>query len=203
MDYNQKMKEQLARLAGKEKLLLHTCCAICAGGALAREFSYYGEKKRLTDFFDVTLFFYNPNMDTEAEYIKRANELKRLRGMFTVQDIIVADYEPNSFNRAIEGFEGDREGGFRCERCFRLRIEETARYAKHSGFDWFSTTLTVGPRKNPTGVNHVGLAAEQQYGLPFLCADLKKENGFLAANETAKQLEIYRQNYCGCQYSKG
>jgi len=209
-NFNQKMKESLMGLKKREKLLLHTCCAVCAGGALAREFSMETasqksrgiiSKNRLTDFFDITLFFYNPNIDPQEEYLKRAGELAKLESAFPIRHIVIAEYKPDEFQAEAQGYEGEREGGGRCGACIRLRLLKTAQYAKRNGFDRFSTVLTAGSRKS-VSLNHDGERAGKQLGVPFLPADFKKENGFAIANKTAERLGLYRQNYCGCIYSK-
>lgn len=199
IDYNRKMKDVLSGLVKRETLLMHACCAVCAGGVLSREFEFAGKKKRLADFFDITLYFYNPNIDTKEEHDKRAGELAKLRGAFLIKDMIITEFEPERFSGLKPG---GGEGGARCRSCIEFRLYQTAVYAKRHGFDRFCSTLSVSPHKNAEAVNLAGVDLEKSFGIPFLPADFKKENGFLAANQTAGSLEIYRQNYCGCKFSK-
>jgi len=208
-DYNQQFKQTLVNLQKRESLLLHSCCAVCAGGVLAREFAVVGKcdpvtaKKRLTDYFDVTLYFYNPNIDSREEYDKRAGELEKLKGVFPLRGIVVEDYRPKEFLVEIKGHEDGQEGACgRCTRCVSLRLLKAAQYAKNNGFDRFSTVLSVSPHKNEWEINGMGLKAQRRHNVPFLPADFKKEHGFLAATATAKELGLYRQSYCGCAYSK-
>jgi len=242
IDYNQQFKQTLAGLKKRESLLLHTCCAVCAGGVLAREFPMqvvrgtvvfdnFGKnnaasasleteqqiadklsnttvplttcKKRLADYFDITLYFYNPNIDTQEEYDKRAGELQKLKKAFSIRDIIIAEYKPREFYNEIKGREDGPEGACgRCNTCIGLRLYKAAQCASKNGFERFSTVLSVSPHKSAWEVSRAGTRAQNRYGIPFLPADFKKENGFLYASQTAVQLNLYRQNYCGCVYSK-
>ena len=179
------------------KLLLHACCAPCSSYCM--EF--------LRNFFDVTVFFYNPNITEEAEYQKRVLEEKRLIGEYNKLEgrkieIMEGDYKPSDFFEAVKGFEDCREGGERCRKCFELRLSETARVAKDNGFDFFTTTLTISPLKNADVLNEVGEAAGKAAGIAFLPSDFKKKEGYKRSIELSKEYGLYRQDYCGCSFSK-
>lgn len=175
----------------KPKLLLHACCAPCASACV----------ERLAPYFDVTLFFYNPNMDTAEEYGKRAEELRKLAGVFGV-NCVITDYEPTEFYDAVKGYEDCPEGGSRCEKCFGLRLHKTAEYAAENGYDYFTTTLTVSPLKNAELINATGFYAAEKAGVQFLPSDFKKKGGYLRTVELSREYGLYRQNYCGCEFSK-
>ena len=179
------------------KLLLHACCAPCSSYCL--EF--------LRNCFDVTVFFYNPNITEEAEYSKRVLEEKRLIGEYNKLEgrkieILEGEYKPSDFFEAVRGFEDCREGGDRCRKCFELRLSETARVAKEKNFDFFTTTLTISPLKNADVLNEVGEAAGAAEGIAFLPSDFKKKNGYKRSIELSKEYGLYRQDYCGCGFSK-
>ena len=179
------------------KLLLHACCAPCSSYCM--EF--------LRNFFDVTVFFYNPNITEEAEYQKRVLEEKRLIGEYNKLEgrkieIMEGDYKPSDFFEAVKGFEDCREGGERCRKCFELRLSETARVAKDNGFDFFTTTLTISPLKNADVLNEVGEAAGKAAGIAFLPSDFKKKEGYKRSIELSREYGLYRQDYCGCSFSK-
>ena len=179
------------------KLLLHACCAPCSSYCL--EF--------LRNYFDVTVFFYNPNITEEAEYSKRVLEEKRLIGEYNKLEgrkieILEGEYKPSDFFEAVRGFEDCREGGDRCRKCFELRLSETAKVAKEEGFDFFTTTLTISPLKNADVLNEVGEAAGAAEGIAFLPSDFKKKNGYKRSIELSKEYGLYRQDYCGCGFSK-
>ena len=179
------------------KLLLHACCAPCSSYCM--EF--------LRNFFDVTVFFYNPNITEEAEYKKRVLEEKRLIGEYNKLEgrkieIMEGDYKPSDFFEAVKGFEDCREGGERCRKCFELRLSETARVAKDNGFDFFTTTLTISPLKNADVLNEVGEAAGKAAGIAFLPSDFKKKEGYKRSIELSREYGLYRQDYCGCSFSK-
>ncbi len=175
----------------KPKLLLHACCAPCASACI----------ERVKDAFRVTAYFYNPNIDGKEEYDHRAGELERLCKAFGVKAVI-ANYEPQEFFSAAAGLENAIEGGARCEKCFLLRLNRTAQFAKENGFDCFATTLTLSPLKNAEKLNAAGFSAAEKYGTPYLPSDFKKHGGYLRSIELSKELGLYRQNYCGCVFSK-
>ena len=175
----------------KPKLLLHACCAPCSTACL---------DKVMADFA-VTVFFYNPNMDGKEEYDKRAKEEIRLCERFSIP-VVVDNYEPNEFYSEIKGLENEKEGGKRCEKCFYLRLKKTAEYAKGKGFDYFTTTLTLSPLKDAELLNTLGQKIAEKTGVSFLPSDFKKRDGYKKSVEMSKELSLYRQNYCGCVFSK-
>lgn len=181
-----------ARIIGiTPKLLLHACCAPCASACI----------ERLKDSFDVTAYFYNPNMDTQEEYRKRAEELIKLCDAYGVK-YVIEDYDANRFFAAASGLENCAEGGARCEKCFALRLDKTARYAAENNFDYFATTLTISPLKNAETLNRVGEACGEKIGVKWLFSDFKKKGGYQRSIQLSKELGLYRQNYCGCVFSK-
>ncbi len=186
------MEKQIAALDGKKRLLLHACCAPCTAGCV----------DRLTPFFDVTLYFYNPNIDGE-EYYKRAEELKRFaRCYLPGTEVIIEDHDSEAFYAVAEGLEEAPERGARCEKCYRLRLEKTARYAAANRFDFFATTLTLSPLKNAQVLNELGMEAEKAYNVQYLRSDFKKRGGNVRSKELSEEFELYRQDYCGCRFSK-
>ena len=179
----------------KPRLLLHACCAPCSSYVL----------EYLSEFFDITLFYYNPNISPEGEFEKRYNELKRLISEMPLKSevkLVKGDYNYDDFLSATQGFENCREGGERCFKCYRLRLEETARIAKEGGFNFFCTTLSISPLKNSAKINEIGLDLEKQYGVKWLPSDFKKKEGYKRSIELSKEYNLYRQNFCGCVFSK-
>lgn len=177
------------------RLLLHSCCAPCSSYCL----SY------LAQYFKITVFYYNPNISPEEEYRKRVTEQKRLIGELPVRHAISfaeGKYDPESFYQMAEGLENVPEGGSRCFRCYELRQREAAAYAKSQGFDYFTTTLSVSPHKNAQKLNEIGLRLAQEYDVPYLVSDFKKKGGYLRSIELSKEYGLYRQNYCGCEFSR-
>lgn len=195
-NYDALMLKEAETALNTPKLLLHACCAPCSSYCL----------EETSRYFDVTVFFYNPNMDCAEEYEKRKTELERLLSAFSPNgkkaDFVAAEYEPDEFYRAVEGLEGEPEGGARCEKCFALRLEKTAVYAKENGFDFFTTTLTVSPHKNADKINDLGEKIGEKYGVKFLHSDFKKRGGFLRSTRLSEEYGLYRQNYCGCVFSE-
>ena len=180
----------------RPRLLLHSCCGPCSSYVL----------EYLTRHFEVSLFYYNPNIWPEAEYIKRLSEQDRLlREAPFAQNVrrLPAEYDPEAFEAISEGLKGEKEGGARCAECFRLRLERTARAAKEGAFDYFTTTLTVSPHKNSRLLNKIGQETGEKFGVEFLCSDFKKAKGFDRSLELSEEYALYRQEYCGCRYSKG
>ena len=171
-----------------KKLLLHTCCGPCSTAVL----------ERLKDEFDITLFFYNPNILPEAEYQRRLKAQEAAARWVDVS-LIAPPYDSARFFAVTAGLEAELEGGARCARCFAFRLEETARRAKAGGFDCFATTLSIGPTKDAALLNQIGTAVSQQYGVPYLPADFKKQGGYQRSVALSKELGLYRQNYCGCK----
>ena len=178
----------------KPTLLLQCCCAPCSSAVL----------ERLFEHFKIKIYFYNPNIYPAGEYEKRLaqfDNLLRYPDFSSNIEVIPSVYENEKFETAIKGLENEKEGGKRCEQCFILRLNETARKAKEIGADYFCTTLTVSPHKNSDLLNKIGLQAEKQYGVKFLASDFKKKEGYKRSTELSKELNLYRQNYCGCKYS--
>ena len=153
----------------------------------------------------MTIFYYNPNISPKDEYEKRKKEQIRLINTMETKykvDILDCDYDNDLYERKIKGFEKEPERGRRCEVCFRLRLEKTAMMAKENGYDYFGTTLTVSPYKNCLMINEIGLDIGTNYGIGFLVSDFKKRNGYKRSIELSHEYVLYRQNYCGCKYSK-
>ena len=181
----------------KPRILLHSCCAPCSTAVI----------ERLKDNYEIVILYYNPNIYPEEEYMKRKNEeIKYINNLNeTDKDIKIsildADYESEKFYEATKGYEIEREGGARCAICFKLRLEKTAKLAKENGFDLFGTTLTVSPHKNAELINSIGLAIEKETGVKFLVSNFKKQDGYKLSIELSKQNNIYRQNYCGCEFA--
>lgn len=186
-----KIISNFSKSGEKPKLLLHACCAPCASAVI----------ERMKDFFDVTVYFYNPNMDGEIEYIKRADELKRLCGIFDVKYVIEV-YKPSEFISVVKGLENAAEGGMRCVKCFRLRLDKTAKFARENAFDYFTTTLTISPLKNAETLNLIGEECSAANGIKWLPSDFKKKGGYQRSVLLSKEFGLYRQNYCGCEFSK-
>ena len=197
-NYQKEMEKIIDGLQGQRKsLLLHSCCAPCSSAVL----------EKLQMIFAITVYFYNPNISEDIEYRKRVEEQKRLIEAFNDKNpkfpikIIDGNYEPSEFYAIAKGLEKCQEGGERCFRCYALRLEKTARLAKEGGYDYFTTTLSVSPHKNSEWVNKIGESLSEKYGVKYLHADFKKENGYLKSVELAKEYNLYRQNYCGCSFS--
>ena len=176
------------------KLLLHVCCAPCSSWCL--EF--------LNRYFEITVFFYNPNIDDPEEYRKRAEEEKRLlREMPSAAGVrfLEGRYDPEAWRARVRGHEADPEGGDRCGICFALRLREAAETARCLGFDCFTTTLTISPMKDAARLNEIGEKAGAAAGVPFLPSDFKKKNGYHRSVELSRIYHLYRQDYCGCSFS--
>lgn len=177
-----------------KKMLLHSCCAPCSSAVIERLLAE-------TDF-DISVFYYNPNIYPEAEYLKRESEQIRLINLLDNPRVhfIKAPYDAESFYQCAKGFEGEKEGGARCAECFALRLGVTAEFAKGNGFDIFATTLTVSPHKNATVINNIGQKISSQTGVEYYVADFKKRDGYKRSIELSKLYGLYRQNYCGCAF---
>ena len=179
----------------RPRLLLHACCAPCSSYVL----------QYLSEYFDITLFFYNPNISPKEENDFRAEELARLcreMPLARLPEIIVSDYEPQKFYDAVKGMEDLPEGGARCAVCYRLRLEKTAQEAKNGRFDYFTTTLSISPYKRADWLNEIGKKLSEEYGVRYLFSDFKKKNGYKISCELSKQYNLYRQDYCGCEFSR-
>ena len=176
-------------------LLLHTCCAPCSSYVL----------EYLSKYFKITIYYYNPNINTYEEFKKRADEQERLIQEMSFENpvkCIIADYNNLEFENIIDGLKEEPEGGKRCFKCYELRLEQSCKYALEHNFDYFTTSLSISPYKNSTKVNEIGEALEQKYGIKYLYADFKKKNGYKRSIELSKIYNLYRQDYCGCIYSK-
>ena len=176
-------------------LLLHCCCAPCSSYVL----------EYLSRYFRITALYYNPNITPLNEYELRANELRRLIESMPLENpvsLLVPDYAPDSFREIAKGHENDREGGERCTACYRLRLEEAAKIAAEGGFDYFTTTLSISPLKNAAKLNTIGGELATKYGVAYLYSDFKKKDGYKRSCLLSEQYGLYRQNYCGCIYSK-
>ncbi len=179
----------------RPKLLLHSCCAPCS--------SYVMEY--LSNFFDITFFYYNPNISPRDEFDKRLAELRRLVSQMLPESgiqVIEGKYDPETFFALTQGLENEPERGKRCMLCYRLRLEESAKQAKALNMDYFTTTLSISPMKNVEALNSIGETLAKEYGIPYLVSDFKKRNGYKRSIELSKEYNLYRQNYCGCIYSK-
>ena len=181
----------------KRKILLHSCCAPCSTSTI----------ERLSQFYNITVFYYNPNIYPLEEYLKRKSEQLRFIDILnkSYPDISIGfldcDYDSESFYKAVEGLEREPEGGARCPVCFKLRLEKTAIMAKALNYDLFGTTLTVSPHKDAELINSIGLNLQNKHDIKFLQANFKKGDGYKRSIELSKQLDIYRQNYCGCEFA--
>lgn len=181
---------------GKRKtLLLHACCAPCSSYVL----------EYLSSYFDITLFFFNPNISPEAEYRFREEELDRLIGEMPLPSqvkLLSGRYDPKEFEDMARGMEEIEEGGARCFKCYQMRLAETAKEAKRLGYDYFCTTLSISPYKNAEWLNSIGKELAWQFGVPYLFSDFKKKNGYKRSCELSELYSLYRQDYCGCRFSK-
>lgn len=196
VNYQKVLDGTLRGLGGRvPSLLLHDCCAPC--GSYVLEY--------LSDYFSITVFYYNPNISPEEEYRKRVAEVRRLLAEMPLKHpapLLEGPYEPGRFAALAKGHESDPEGGARCTACYALRLRETARRAKEGGFDFFTTTLSVSPYKDVRRLNAIGAELEREFGVPYLRSDFKKRNGYLRSIRLSHQYGLYRQNYCGCAFSK-
>ena len=194
-NYSIELEHIIENLKGTPTLLLHSCCAPCSSYVL----------NYLTKYFKITVLYYNPNISPKEEYEKRKLEQIRLiEQMPFVNDVTImdCDYDNDKFEEVIKGLEKEKEGGSRCFKCYRLRLCKTAEIAKKNNFDYFGTTLTVSPYKNSQKLNEIGAELEQIYQIPYLYSDFKKKEGYKKSIEFSHTYNLYRQNYCGCIYSK-
>ena len=180
------MQQEISSFGFKPKLLLHCCCAPCSSAVI----------ERLKEFFDITFFFYNPNIFPATEFNKRKSEFEKLG--VRVVDVGYSHAELLNSNR---GFEQEKEGGERCKVCISTRMEKAFKYAKENNFDVVTTTLSISPHKDADFINQTGEAFQQKYNIKYLHADFKKQNGYLRSIQICHELGIYRQDYCGCEFS--
>lgn len=197
MNYQKELDKLLSQLEKEERvpsLLLHSCCAPCSSYVL----EYLGQ------YFNITVFYYNPNIFPESEYTKRILEQQTLIGQMRVKypvSFIAGSYDKDRFYEMAKGLEHVKEGGERCLKCYELRLRESAWIAKSGGFDYFTTTLSISPMKNAARLNEIGLRLQEEYGVNYLISDFKKKNGYKRSIELSKEYGLYRQDYCGCEFS--
>ncbi|MCI6637297.1 MAG: epoxyqueuosine reductase QueH [Bilifractor sp.] len=198
INYQKKMEQVLAQLKADgrtPRLLLHSCCAPCSSYVL----------EYLSEFFYITDFYYNPNISPADEYRKRVNEMQRLIREMPMKhpvEFVEGIYDPDRFYEMAKGKEDIPEGGERCFECFEMRLREAAREAVRLHMDYFTTSLSISPLKDAQKLNEIGIRLGKEYGIPYLASDFKKKNGFRRSTELSREYNLYRQNYCGCVYSK-
>ncbi|MBO7149114.1 MAG: epoxyqueuosine reductase QueH [Clostridia bacterium] len=193
--FTEKIINEIKETGKRPSLLLHVCCAPCSSYVL----------EYLSAYFDITVYFYNPNIDTDAEFRYRADEEKRFIAEMGLSDTVKyteGKYNRNEFLEAAQGLESAPEGGERCAKCFELRLKKSAVYAKEGGFDYFTTTLSISPLKNSALLNSIGKRLSEKYGVKYLYSDFKKKNGYKRSVELSREHKLYRQSYCGCAFSK-
>ena len=184
LNFSQQMDEVLKTLDGQRpRLLLHACCGPCSSAVL----------EQLCPYFEITVLYYNPNTWPAEEYHRRGEEL----GVAVVED----PYDPQEFYTAVQGLEQEPERGSRCTVCYRLRMRRAAQYAREHGFDWFTTTLSISPHKDAARINAIGQELEAEFGVKHLPSDFKKHNGYLRSLQLSAEYDLYRQDYCGCEFS--
>lgn len=195
-NYQKQLDTLISQLDGRTpRLLLHSCCAPCSSYCI----------EYLSQYFSITILYYNPNISPEEEFVKRAAEQQRLASEMSLKNpvsVVVDDYDPNEFYSAVKGFEHIPEGGERCFICYRLRLERAAKYAAEHGFDYFCSTLSISPLKNAAKLNEICAELSEIYKTSHLPSDFKKRGGYLRSIELSKEHGLYRQNYCGCVFSK-
>lgn len=191
-NYNLIMEDIVDNLNDKPKLLLHACCGVCSSAVL----------ERLIPYFDITVLYYNPNIYPIEEYQKRLEVLKELISKANLPvKLLEVGYNIKEFYEVVKGLEKEKEGGKRCNVCYKLRLEQTALLAQKNKFDYFCTTLSVSPYKKADVLNEIGKSLENKYNVKYLYSDFKKKEGYKRSNELAKKYNLYRQHYCGCEFS--
>ena len=197
INYQKELDKLIDHLQKEEKvptLLLHSCCAPCSSYVL----------EYLSSYFKITVLYYNPNIYPESEYSKRIIEQQTLIGEMDTKypvQFIAGGYDKEKFYEMAMGLEKVKEGGVRCFKCYELRLRETAEIAKEGGYDYFTTTLSISPLKNAAKLNEIGLKLAEEYGVSYLTSDFKKKNGYKRSVELSAQYGLYRQDYCGCEFS--
>ncbi|HWT76011.1 MAG TPA: epoxyqueuosine reductase QueH [Mobilitalea sp.] len=197
MNYQKELDQIIERLVKENRrpsLLIHSCCAPCSSYVL----------EYLSSYFNITIFYYNPNIHPREEYIRRVEEQKNLiKAMPLPSEVhfIQGEYQPEQFYNKVKGLEAEPEGGKRCFECYELRLREAAELAAAQGFDYFTTTLSISPHKNAEKLNEIGLKLAEEYQVSFLPSDFKKKNGYKRSIELSREYQLYRQDYCGCVYS--
>ena len=195
MNYDLLMEEEIKSCSSGKTLLLHVCCAPCSSAVL----------ERLGNIFKITIFFYNPNIDTIEEYNKRLLELEKFLSSFKTKypvSLVAAEHRSEEFKKMAYGFENEPERGIRCYECYKLRLSETAKVAEENNFDYFATSLTLSPYKNSKWLNEIGEELGKNIQTNYLYSDFKKKNGYKRSIELSKEYNLYRQDYCGCIYSR-
>ena len=193
-NYQLVLDEMLKEVKKGSRLLLHSCCGPCSSYVI----SY------LAKYFEITVFYYNPNIYPESEYTKRILEQQKLIREMSLKypvSFLAGKYEREKFYDMVAGLEDLKEGGERCMKCYELRLSETARQAAAGGFDYFTTTLSISPMKNAQKLNEIGIKTGKEYGVEYLVSDFKKKNGYKRSIELSKEYGLYRQDYCGCEFS--
>jgi len=197
MNYQIELDNLILRLKEENrrpKLLIHSCCAPCSSYVL----------EYLTNYFDITIYYYNPNIYPQEEYIRRVEEqigLIRSMELSSLVQFKQGDYQPQLYYQTVKGLENEPEGGNRCFACYELRLREAAKLASAEGFEYFTTTLSISPHKNAEKLNEIGEKLSREYGVSYLPSDFKKKNGYKRSIELSKEYNLYRQDYCGCVYS--
>lgn len=195
-NYQRELDTIIENLNGtRKKLLLQVCCAPCSSYCI----------EYLSRYFDITLLYYNPNISPLEEYEKRLSEVKRFIEEFDPAcnvTMLSCTYDGEKYEKMVVGLEDEPEGGSRCYKCYKLRLEETARLAKENQFDYFGTTLSISPYKNADWLNEIGEELGHKYNINYLYADFKKKNGYKRSIELSREYHLYRQDYCGCIFSK-
>ena len=195
MNYQIILDETLKKLNGVPKLLLHACCAPCSSYCI----------EYLSKYFEITIFYYNPNIDTIDEFNYRLSELERFIEEFKTKypvHLVNIGYLSEEYDAISKGLENEPERGARCLKCYRLRLEKSFQYAKENNFDYITTTLTLSPHKNSKVINKIGGELESIYHVPYLYSDFKKRDGYKRSIVLSHEYNLYRQDYCGCKYSK-
>jgi len=194
INYDKVLEELISKLDYKPKLLLHSCCGPCSSYVITY----------LKDYFDITILYYNPNIEPYEEYIKRKEEQIKLIDKLNIIDLDLydIDYDNENYRNKVIGLENEKEGGSRCHICYELRLNKTAMLAKENGYEYFGTTLTVSPYKNAQVLNQIGEKLSNVYNIKWLYSDFKKKDGYKKSIELSKEYELYRQDYCGCLFSK-
>lgn len=198
MNYQLELEKELTKIENKKEvpsLLLHSCCAPCSSYVL----------EYLSNYFKITILYYNPNISPEEEFIKRCEEQQRLIKEMPLKNrvsFISGVYDNDRYEKIVDGLQNEKEGGIRCHKCYRMRLEEAAKKAKEEGYDYFTTTLSISPYKNAKVLNEIGEELAKIYEVKYLYADFKKKNGYKRSIELSKEYNLYRQDYCGCKYSK-
>ena len=195
MNYQLVLEDTLKSIEPGKKLLLHACCAPCSSYCI----------EYLSNYFEITVFYYNPNIDTDLEYDKRVNELKRFVSEFKTKypvHLVILPHLQEEYDREVVGLEDEPERGKRCLKCYELRLRKSFLYAKENNFDYITTTLTLSPLKNSRVINEIGKKLEDEYNFKYLYSDFKKKEGYKRSIVLSREYNLYRQDYCGCKYSK-